>query len=133
MVGRYGMSSTIGPVRLMGSELDFYLAGDAGALSALAPDTMREFDLEIKRLTETARTRASEVLRYHAKPLDRLATALVQAENLEGSDLEELLNLSPAKPNGTQASAQKPAGRKAAAAAGGQGGAEGDACPPARG
>src|SRR5258708_31021810 len=117
MVGRYGMSSTIGPVRLMGSERDFSRAGEAGAVSALAPDTRREFDLEIKRLTETARTRASEVLRYHAKPLDRLATALVQAENLEGSDLEELLNLSPAKPNGTKPAAQKPAARKAAPAA----------------
>ncbi|HXA42457.1 MAG TPA: ATP-dependent zinc metalloprotease FtsH [Candidatus Solibacter sp.] len=117
MVGRYGMSSTIGPVRLMGSELDFYLAGDTGALSSLAPDTMREFDLEIKRLTETARTRAAEVLRYHAKPLDRLAKALVQAENLEGSELEKLLDLSPAKPNGIKPSTEKPAARKAAATA----------------
>jgi cell division protease FtsH len=117
MVGRYGMSTKIGPVRLMGSELDFYLAGDTGAMSSLSPDTMREFDQEVKRLTVEAQSRAAEALRYHAKPLARLAEALVQAENLEGAQLEELLVLTGAKSTGANSTGAKPAARKATAAA----------------
>jgi cell division protease FtsH len=117
MVGRYGMSTEIGPVRLMGSELDFYLAGDTGAMASLSPETMREFDQEVKRLTVEAQGRATEALRYHAKPLERLAEALVQAENLEGVQLEELLVLAGAKANGSSQTSTKPAARKATAAA----------------
>ncbi len=91
MVGRYGMSAVMGRLRLLAPHHDTYLGGDGNAPESVSGDTLREFDLEVKRLVTSAETKASEVLGRNRVVLERMAVELQAQETLEGSALEEVL------------------------------------------
>jgi cell division protease FtsH len=86
MVGRYGMSESIGRVRLFASDADEYL-GAAGGLSTLSEHTHEDFDAEVRALLEGAEARARKVLDRNRDLLDALAERLLEAETLEGDAL----------------------------------------------
>ena len=91
MVGRYGMSAAVGRLRLLAPSSDTYLGGDGAVPESISGDTLREFDLEVKRLVLGAEQRATDVLVRNRAVLERMATDLQRDETLEGSVLEELL------------------------------------------
>jgi cell division protease FtsH len=96
VIGRYGMSTQLGPVRLMSKDLDIYLGGEAHSLVTVAPMTLEEFDREVRKTVEFAKQRATDICVENRKHLDKLASTLMEAETLEGPRLEALL--APLKP-----------------------------------
>ncbi|MHB8718481.1 MAG: ATP-dependent zinc metalloprotease FtsH [Candidatus Dormibacteria bacterium] len=96
MVGRYGMSTEVGCVRLMGRDVDVFLSSEAATMTAVSGDTLQSFDREVRRIIDGARQRAIDLLVYHQEHLDRLAQRLEEMESLEGGDLE--VYLAPVRP-----------------------------------
>jgi cell division protease FtsH len=82
MVVRWGMSPAVGP-------LNFGRGDDGGPLSALpySPATAELIDAEMRRIVEQSMTRASTLLRGNRDKLDRLASALLEAESMEGDEV----------------------------------------------
>jgi cell division protease FtsH len=79
MVGRWGMSSAIGPVSVLpppGQETPF---GQDG----VAPATKQLVDEEVRRIVDDCYAEAVTTLREHRDELDRLAHALLQRETLD--------------------------------------------------
>jgi cell division protease FtsH len=91
MIGRYGMSSVLGLVRLIGSDADVYLGGESNSMATAAPATLQEFDNEVREAVAMANQRAVRILTEHQPILDRLVTRLLEVETLEGHDLEGML------------------------------------------
>jgi len=95
VVGRYGMSEELGPVRYMGKDVDIYLGGESDALVTMAPVTLQEFDREVRNIAEYARQRAGELCAKHRDGLDAMAERLLDIETIEGPPLDSLLKLVP--------------------------------------
>ena len=90
MVGLYGLSPEVGPMRILSKEGGFL--GDADAvMDTVSAFTMQTFDAEVRRLLNTATEVAAEVLTKNRAHLDTLARRLEAEETLEGAALEALL------------------------------------------
>jgi cell division protease FtsH len=79
MVGRWGMSSVVGPVTVLpppGQEQPFGLDG-------VAPATRELVDTEVRRLVDGCYAEAVETLRVNRDRLDRLAHTLLERETLD--------------------------------------------------
>ncbi len=90
MVGLYGMSAGLGPVRVLHRYGGFL--GNGSSMEAVAEQTIQAFDVEVRRLVEAARDRASQLLKDRLPALNALVAALEEEETLEGAALEELLD-----------------------------------------
>ncbi|HEY4426951.1 MAG TPA: ATP-dependent zinc metalloprotease FtsH [Solirubrobacteraceae bacterium] len=83
MVGRWGMSDAIGPVAVLGSDIDPRLPPGLGQSSEA---TQRLLDEEVRRLVEAAHEDVLELLSDHRPQLESLARALLDAETLDAVD-----------------------------------------------
>ena len=90
IVARYGLSASIGPVRLLAPEIDEFLDSDT-PLATLSAGTHQLIDDEIRRLLEDAETQATSLLAEHRASLDALSERLEAAETLEESDLAPMM------------------------------------------
>jgi cell division protease FtsH len=90
MVARYGMSETLGPVRLLAPASGGFL-GDETPLADLSTATLREVEEEVRRLVDSAIGRAEALCAEHRTHLDRIASELVELEILEEGDLDDSL------------------------------------------
>jgi len=80
MVGRWGMSDTIGPVAVIPRD------GDGPLLPGVAdvsPDTQKLIDAEVRRIVEEAHNDAVDLLVQNRDKLDSLARALLEHETLD--------------------------------------------------
>ncbi|HEV3231514.1 MAG TPA: ATP-dependent zinc metalloprotease FtsH [Candidatus Dormibacteraeota bacterium] len=91
MIGRYGMSTVLGPVRYIAKDLDIFLGGESATVAVGSPKTLQEFDDEVRKLVDYSRKRALDILSNHQTDLDRLVAELLESETLEGDILERLL------------------------------------------
>jgi cell division protease FtsH len=83
MVGRWGMSDAIGPIRVVPRD------GSGPALpgvSEVSPETQRLFDDEVRRIVDEAHEQVLTLLRDNRKRLDSLANALLEHETLDEDD-----------------------------------------------
>jgi cell division protease FtsH len=81
MVGRWGMSSALGPVALLPRDgQQFYTPPE------IAPETQRLIDEEVRRVVDTAHDGVVELLGEHRDKLDALAGALLEHETLDEDD-----------------------------------------------
>ncbi|HWL64600.1 MAG TPA: ATP-dependent zinc metalloprotease FtsH [Actinomycetota bacterium] len=90
IVGRYGMSPVLGRTRILASDVDKFLGGDAG-FGQISPETHEQFDNEVRRLVIAGETEARRIIDVNRPALDRLAAQLEELETLEGRVLVELL------------------------------------------
>ncbi len=103
MVAQYGMSEALGPVYFE-HEAEHPFLGQRVALEGSTSEATRHaVEEEARKLLEAARAGADETLRAHRPELDRLMTALLERETVEGEDL--LRALGGAKPAGRAATA----------------------------
>jgi cell division protease FtsH len=83
MVGRWGMSSAIGPVAVLPRD-------GAGPLlpgvAEVSPDTQRLVDDEVRRIIEESHQQVVDLLRHNRGKLDALAAALLEHETLDEKD-----------------------------------------------
>jgi cell division protease FtsH len=84
------MSPALGRTRLMASDIDQYIGGDAG-FSQLSTQTHEEFDQEVRRLISAAEVEARRILEANRTTLDEMARRLKEEETLEGERLEKIL------------------------------------------
>ncbi|RZU33525.1 cell division protease FtsH [Blastococcus saxobsidens] len=91
MVTRYGMSPTVGRVRLTGTAADVFLGGGA-ATTEMSEALRRRVEEETARLVDLGFERAGDVLATHRAAVDALVGALLADESLEGPALERHLH-----------------------------------------
>jgi cell division protease FtsH len=90
MVARFGMSTELGPVRLLAKASEGFLGNDV-PLGDISVETQTAIDKEIRRLVAEAQAEATSLLSRHKKTLDALATRLDEEETLEGEVLQQVL------------------------------------------
>jgi cell division protease FtsH len=80
MVGRWGMSSAIGPVAVIPRDgAGPFLPG----VAEVSPDTQKLVDQEVRRIVEAAEKQVVALLKKNRSKLDSLATALLEHETLD--------------------------------------------------
>jgi cell division protease FtsH len=83
MVGRWGMSSAIGPIAVIPRDgTGPFLPGAAD----ISPDTQRRVDDEVRRIVEESHQEVVALLQENRSKLDALATALLEHETLDEDD-----------------------------------------------
>ncbi len=92
MVTEYGMSDTIGPVTLGRKEHQIFLGRDISEQRDYSEEIANKIDKEVKKIIESAYTRAKDILTKNKRKLKKIARNLIERETLEGKDLDDLLN-----------------------------------------
>jgi cell division protease FtsH len=96
MVGRWGMSESIGPLAVIARD------GQSGPLfpgaSEVSEDTQRLVDQEVRRIVEEAHQRVSDLLQRERERLDSLAAALLEHETLDQDDAYAAARVAPSTP-----------------------------------
>jgi cell division protease FtsH len=83
MVGRWGMSTAIGPIAVLPEEgQGMFLPG----VSETSQETQRVLDAEVRALVESAHQEVTQLLEEHREQLESLAQALLKAETLDAPD-----------------------------------------------
>jgi cell division protease FtsH len=83
MVGRWGMSSAIGPIAVIPRDgTGPFLPGAA----EVSPDTQRLVDEEVRRIVDESHKEVTALLEENRSKLDSLATALLEHETLDEED-----------------------------------------------
>lgn len=90
MVTEYGMSSTVGSVKLGAASGEMFLGRDMGHQRDYSEQMAEHVDKEIRALIDNAHTEAWKVLNSNRKVLDRLATELLEKETLDHNQLAEI-------------------------------------------
>jgi len=114
MVTEYGMSSTIGAVKLGQASGEVFLGRDMGHQRDYSDSVAEAVDQEVRALIEQAHTEAWTVLNKNRKVLDRLATELLEKETLDHNQLAEIFTEVTKLPERTQwlSSSERPVSRK---------------------
>ena len=90
IVGRYGMSPSLGRTRLLAADVDKYLGGSAG-FGQISPETHEQFDLEVRRLVDAGEVEAIRIIKSNMDIVTEMAERLAEAETLEGRALIEII------------------------------------------
>jgi cell division protease FtsH len=103
MVGRWGMSDTVGPIAVTDGRRDGLLL--PGTMPASEP-TQELVDKEVRRIVDEAEDEVIELLHRERDRLERLATALLKRETLDQPEAYDvagvpLPNQEPAEPDPT--------------------------------
>ena len=83
MVGRWGMSSAIGPIAVIPRDGQGPLLPGAAEVS---PDTQKLVDTEVRRIVEESHQEVTALLEQNRSKLDALAAALLEHETLDEED-----------------------------------------------
>lgn len=92
MVTEYGMSDTIGPITLGRKEHQIFLGRDISEQRDYSEEIANKIDKEVKKIIESAYTRAKDIITKNKRKLKKIARNLIERETLEGKDLDDLLN-----------------------------------------
>jgi len=90
MVTEFGMSSNIGSVKLGSGSGEMFLGRDMGSQRDYSERLSEQVDAEVRTLIENAHNEAWEVLNENRDILDKLATALLEKETLDHTELAEI-------------------------------------------
>jgi len=93
MVCIYGMTDLLGPIRYTDSRTMPHIRLDMEPRDPLSPETVREIDMEIRKLVSDAHLRARNLLTQYRDQLEKLAQALLEKETMSIQEIEELLGL----------------------------------------
>jgi cell division protease FtsH len=91
MVTEFGMSEALGPVRFGAPNQEVFVGRDIGQAPEYSQDVAARIDAEVRRLVYEAHDTARAILEVHRAALEALATALIERETLEASEVESLL------------------------------------------
>jgi cell division protease FtsH len=92
MVCMYGMSDRVGLVHVINRQ-DGYLPSLPGAPTQrdCSEETVREIDIEVKKLLDDAHDDARAILTEHRDQLDLVAHELLKRESLNATEFNELI------------------------------------------
>ncbi len=100
MVCDFGMSEKIGPLTFGKREEHIFLGREIAQPKDYSEKTAVDIDTEIKAIVLDNYERAKCIILQHMEKLHRLATALLEKEALAGEEIDEVLGLKPALPEG---------------------------------
>ena len=89
MVTKYGFSEKIGTVNYSSGE-EVFLGNDFTTHKNYSEDVARSIDEEIRSLIDQAYQKATEILTENKEILERVATALLLVETIDGEQFEDL-------------------------------------------
>jgi len=92
MVCEWGMSS-LGMIRFSEDSEYVFLGRDAARGREYSEETARQIDSEVKRLIDDAYRQATEMLEARRDKVKLVAEALLEFETLEGSQIQDLIEL----------------------------------------
>ena len=90
MVTEFGMSSSIGSVKLGSGQSEMFLGRDMGGQRDYSERLSEQVDQEVRALIENAHDEAWNVINENREILDELATALLEKETLDHTQLAEI-------------------------------------------
>jgi cell division protease FtsH len=90
MVTEFGMSATVGSVKLGASSGEMFLGRDMGHQRDYSEELAEVVDKEVRNLIESAHDEAYQLILENRAVLDRLATALLEKETLDQHELAEI-------------------------------------------
>ena len=92
MVTEFGMSDKLGSVRYVGQQLQ-YLGSASSGEGETSPRTREVIDEEVQRIVTEQYERAKALLANHRLALDGLTRALLERESLDGSAVQQALEV----------------------------------------
>ena len=92
MVCEWGMSN-LGMIRFSEENEMVFLGRDVSRAREYSESTAQQIDAEVKRLIDDAYRQATEILDSKRDKVELVAKALLEFETLEGSQVEDLINL----------------------------------------
>jgi cell division protease FtsH len=95
MVGRWGMSSAIGPIAVIPRDGQGPLLPGAAEVS---PETQKLVDTEVRRIVEESHKAVIKLLKENRNKLDSLASALLEHETLDEEDAYAAAGVQRAEP-----------------------------------
>jgi cell division protease FtsH len=91
MVCEWGMSDKLGPLAFGEKEGEVFLGRDFGHVKNYSEATAMVIDDEIQRIVEENHERTRDILAEHKDALIEVAEALLERENMDGSEIREML------------------------------------------
>jgi cell division protease FtsH len=91
MVTEWGMSDAMGPVHYGEGREEVFLGYSMGQGKHVSGDTLSKVDAEVKKIVESAYTKAKQTLSENRNELELLAKALLEYETLTGDDIPRVL------------------------------------------
>jgi len=91
MVCAYGMSDVFGFQSFGDNQETLFLGREVARSQAYSEDTAKKIDEEVERFVNDAYARAVKLIGENRERLERLVEHLLEAETMDGRDVEELL------------------------------------------
>ena len=91
MICSFGMSEVFGFQSFGDNQETLFLGREVARHQAYSEATARKIDEEVERLVSDAYTRASQMLTEHRARLEVLVEHLLEAETMDGRDVEDLI------------------------------------------
>ncbi|MDR7433670.1 MAG: ATP-dependent zinc metalloprotease FtsH [Armatimonadota bacterium] len=95
MVTEYGMSEKLGPLSLGKRHGPVFLGRDLVETRNYSEEIAFQIDQEVRRIVDECYEKAKRILTENRDKLERVATALLEKESLEGEELTRLLEEQP--------------------------------------
>lgn len=92
MVCEWGMSESLGPIRLEETDEGVFLGKELGRHKTYSEETANLIDKEIRKLIERAYQKAQKLIKDYRKELEAIATALLSKEVLSGEEVRGILD-----------------------------------------
>ena len=90
MVTEYGMSENLGPIAYGGKHEEVFLGRDFGTYRNYSEHVASAIDDEVRKIVQTAYSKAEELLKSHMDGLHRVAEALLDREKLDMEEFEQV-------------------------------------------
>ena len=91
MVTRFGMSDTIGPMKLQQGDSNPFMGMEFGEQRTYSEDVARKIDMEVRRIVENAHAKARHILTTNRDKLNLIAETLLEKEVLERDEFLALM------------------------------------------
>jgi len=91
MVCEWGMSDKLGPLSYGEKEGEVFLGRDYGHVKNYSEATAMAIDDEIRRIVEECYERTTEILSQHKDSLIIVSEALLERENMDGSEIKAMI------------------------------------------
>lgn len=92
MVVQYGMSDKLGPINLGRENGNVFLGEEIVKSNEHSEEVSSLVDKEIRKIVEGCHDKARDILNHNKEVLKKLAEKLIEVEELEGDQLEEILD-----------------------------------------
>ncbi len=93
MICAFGMSDVFGFQSFGDNQETLFLGREVARSQAYSEDTAKKIDQEVARLVSEAYARAETIIKANREQLENLVHHLLEAETMDGRDVEELLKL----------------------------------------